>query len=254
MPMNNHLRSLWAKRGKGYSAHSASAAVVPPPPEGFRRAYYITTSDHALSNIIFRRLKVARFSELNDPFELLGMNLGGVRDRIRVQESKKKFDADNGLVCFSEDWLDPVLWSHYAAKHHGVALGFDLVKAFDVEYRKERDESLLPIGVGNKAEDTVVQSVLFTTKFESWKYEREWRILVPLRTAVSEGNLHFFAMGDNVLLREVILGSLCTLPFDRVRELVNTHHTNVVTIKSRMADKFFSIVPDENTVPPYPGP
>jgi hypothetical protein len=49
----------------------------------------------------------------------------------------------------------------------------------------------------------------------------------------------------------VILGPLCTSPFDRVRELVNKHHADVVTIKSRMADKYFSIVPDENTVPPY---
>src|SRR5262245_8592898 len=122
MPLNNHLRPLWAQRGEGYSDSAASAAVVPPPPEGFRRAYYLTKSDHALSNIVFKRLKVARFSELNDPFELMGIRLGAL-DRIEAENFKEGTNAENGVVCFSEDWLDPVLWGHYAEKHRGVALG-----------------------------------------------------------------------------------------------------------------------------------
>jgi Protein of unknown function (DUF2971) len=190
MPMNDHLRPLWAKRGNGYSAHSASAAVVPPPPEGFRRAYYLTTPDHALSNIVFGRLKVARFSELNDPFELLGMNLRDEWDRKRAQVFKEKYNAENGVVCFSEDWLDPVLWSHYAAKHQGVALGFDLDEreAMRVEYKEKRDEFSASIGAAHLP----LQLVL--TKFESWKYEREWRVLVPLTNEAREANLYFLPM------------------------------------------------------------
>jgi hypothetical protein len=193
---------------------------------------------------------VARFSELNDPFELLGMNLRKEGDRMRVKLFKEKQNADYGVLCFSEDWLDPVLWSHYAAKHQGVALGFDLDErqAFQVEYKENRDETFSGIG----AVDAALQFTLFITKFNSWKYEREWRVVVPLHKAIREGNPYFFPMSDAVLLREVILGPLCTLPFDQVRELVNRHHTDVVTIKSRMADKFFSIVPEESTVPQYP--
>ena len=121
-----------------------------------------------------------------------------------------------------------------------VVFGFEL-NAFPLNYEPYIGDVHVPL-----------QFVLFITKFESWKYEREWRVLVPLRKGIREGNLYFFPMSDAVLLREVILGPLCTLPFGRVRELVNKHHTDVVTIKSRMADKYFSIVPDENTVPPYP--
>jgi hypothetical protein len=249
MQKNDHLRALWAKRGKGYSTHSASATVVPPPPYGFRRAYYLTKSDHALSNIVFRRLKVARFSELNDPFELLGMNLRKAADRSVVAAFKDKFDAENGVVCFSEDWLDPVLWSHYAAKHQGIALGFDLDerRGMPVEYRDERDDQFSRIGDVHRD----LRSVLLRTKFSSWKYEREWRLLTSLSKASLEGATYFTAMGDAILLREVILGPLCTLPFDQVRELVNQRYVNVVTIKSQMANKYFSIVPDEETVPLY---
>ena len=44
-----------------------------------------------------------------------------------------------GLVCFSGDWIDPVLWSHYGAKHCGIALGFDLQEANPVEVTYQID-------------------------------------------------------------------------------------------------------------------
>ena len=68
MPLNNHLRALWRERG--YPDGMGSAAVVPPPPKGIRRLYHLTSAEYAISNIVFNRLKVARFSDLNDPFEL----------------------------------------------------------------------------------------------------------------------------------------------------------------------------------------
>jgi hypothetical protein len=70
MAYNEHLRQQWID--KGYSRNMGSAAVVPPPPQGFRRLYHLTSAEYAISAIVFGRLKLARFAQLNDPFELLG--------------------------------------------------------------------------------------------------------------------------------------------------------------------------------------
>lgn len=36
------------------------------------------------------------------------------------------FNKNKGLLCFSDNWKSPVMWAHYAAKHHGICLGFDV--------------------------------------------------------------------------------------------------------------------------------
>jgi hypothetical protein len=38
------------------------------------RVFYLTGAQFALSNLALRRVKISRFEDLNDPFELLGIN------------------------------------------------------------------------------------------------------------------------------------------------------------------------------------
>jgi hypothetical protein len=187
--LNERFRREW--KASGYPLGNGSAAVVPPPRKGFKRLYYLTEPDHALSNIVFGRLKISRFSELNDPFELLGANFGNKALRHVVRAHKDDFDKEHGLICFSEDWIDPVLWSHYADKHRGVALGFDVdeVIAKPVSYKSVRLKEKLPVGA-----TTITPSladILTYIKFESWKYEREWRVLTELKNTEREGSLYF---------------------------------------------------------------
>ncbi len=110
------------------------------PPDGFRRAYYFTSADYGLSGIALRRLKVARFSDANDPFELLGVRLRDRKVRKAVKDFKKRCNETTGLLCFSQDWTKPILWSYYAEKHRGVCLGFDLKSDLvrDVNYEEDR--------------------------------------------------------------------------------------------------------------------
>jgi hypothetical protein len=41
------------------------------------RAYHLMSAEHAISSVGWRRMKVARFSEVNDPFELLALGISG---------------------------------------------------------------------------------------------------------------------------------------------------------------------------------
>ena len=90
-----------------------------------RRVYYLTGAQYAISNIALRRLKVSRFATLNDPFEFLGADLSDPAYRKAVRETKNHVNKDQGLICFSKSWSNPVLWGHYAESHTGIALGFD---------------------------------------------------------------------------------------------------------------------------------
>jgi Protein of unknown function (DUF2971) len=196
------------------------------------------------SNIVFSRMKVARFRELNDPFELLFLIARGPRQRAQLEKHNTHVNNTFGVLCFSEDWIDPVLWSHYGSKHRGIALGFDLDEgdARKVTYQSKRMDF---------PSEIVPEDVLkhLATKFESWEYEREWRIFTPLQSAQQDGGMYFEPFSQRMRLREIILGPMCPLPLDDVRELVNTRHRDVVTIQSRLANKFYRIVPKESTVP-----
>src|SRR3954453_8071018 len=66
--MNDQFREQWVARG--YCAHGASAAVIPPPAKGLLRLYHIMQANHGISNILYSRMKLAQFRDLNDPFEL----------------------------------------------------------------------------------------------------------------------------------------------------------------------------------------
>ena len=84
-----------------------------------------------------RRLKLAMLEDMNDPFELLGIELKTPEDRAFFQEQlKPEMNRTIGLLCFSRKWSNPVLWSHYADKHRGLCLGFDIpdLRAKEVTY------------------------------------------------------------------------------------------------------------------------
>jgi hypothetical protein len=227
-----------------------SAAVIPPPSAGFRRLYYLTSAEYAVSNIVLSRLKVARFSSLNDPFELLAQTASNRRVHGDLLSRKRSMDNGAGLLCFSEDWTDPVLWYQYGAKHTGICLGFDLAEgaARKINYQNDRlrDEDL------QKKTDDEVLDLLLYTKFQSWDYEREWRVPVGLTQAVGEGPLHFIQFRNDFKLAEVVLGAECTLSLTAIRKLLSIHHPQVASFGARLALKSFAIVPNEATIVALP--
>jgi hypothetical protein len=54
MSLNKHLRRLWSEAN--YPDGMGSAAVTPPPREEYRRVYYTTSAEFAISNIVFGRI------------------------------------------------------------------------------------------------------------------------------------------------------------------------------------------------------
>jgi hypothetical protein len=206
------------------------------------RVYYLTGAQFALSNLALRRIKIARFEDLNDPFELLGVDVGDQKSREAFLATKKQINENKGLICFSKSWSNPLMWGHYAEKHTGICLGFDVPDGLlaPVIYAKR----LLKIEVDpmtKKPTEKIVNQLL-RTKFFDWQYEDEMRLVVELDHDTMESEKYFSSFSENLMLREIILGPRCELPIEGIRNIVTDFRPSVVVLKSRIAFTRFSVL------------
>lgn len=208
--------------------------------------YYLTGAQFALSNLALRRIKISRFSDLNDPFELLGVDVNDKSHRAKFRRYKKDINNNKGLICFSRSWSNPLMWGHYAERHTGIALGFevsneDLLKP--VIYAKRL------IKLHKNTEDLNFSKEfidkLLCTKFFDWKYEDEVRMFVDLDHDAVESGKYFYNFSDHLVIREVILGPHCELPIEGVRNIVAKFNPSVRVIKSRIAFTTFKVREDK---------
>ncbi len=207
------------------------------------RVYYLTGAQFALSNLALRRIKISRFSDLNDPFELLGVDLNDKDRRAAFRATKEEINESKGLICFSRAWSNPLMWGHYAERHTGICLGFDVPDELlaPVIYAK----SLLKIEINKKTSKPKlteeVMNKLLRTKFFDWKYEDEMRLFVELDHDTIESGKYFYSFSEELRLREVIIGPLCELPIEGVRNIVADFNPAVKVIKSRIAFTKFEV-------------
>lgn len=239
-------------KAAGYPEGMGSAIACRPPQDvDIQRVYHLTTAEHGISDIALGRLKVARFSDLNDPFELLAANFREREVRKVVRGFKEAFGARTGLLCFSRNWTEPLLWSHYGARHRGICLGFNIPRAQleEVDYQDDRLRAELDANADPLQLPQDLQQALRLTKYRRWEYECELRRFVPLEEATQEGRLYFVHFGPDLELAEVILGSECELALEDVRKTVACRYPRVVVFKTRLEFKGFHIVPMESTIP-----
>jgi len=203
-----------------------------------------------MSDISLRRMRISRVRDLNDPFELLAVRADSKEIRKGLRGWIDEFNRSNGLLCFSKRWNSPVLWSHYASKHRGMCLGFDVSDELlqDVQYTKDRLPLRFVDGNPDKGlEEEFVRALLYT-KYLHWAYEEEVRTFVRLDHSAIENGSYFQTFDSALALGEVILGPLCELPIERVRNLVHSVYDHVPVIKARLAFKWFDVVADERSV------
>jgi hypothetical protein len=102
--------------------------------------YHFISSEFALKALRDRRLKISRINELNDPFEFCAVDFSDSDTRSKLEIFRNQTNARYGVICFSGTYQDPVLWSHYANGHRGVALVFEIPddQAIPIDYQPER--------------------------------------------------------------------------------------------------------------------
>ena len=209
------------------------------------RVYHFLSLQNALSDIALCRIRVSRYHELNDPYELMAANVGPPAIRSAVKANREGMEKEAGILCFTKEYKRPILWSHYADKHRGVCLGFDLRDdvAVEVKYVRERVPLVSPDGK-SAADDETINSMLFS-KDADWNYEGEVRVHIQLRTVpIVEDGQYFLPLSSDLALQEVILGARCPMPSETVRKLVDRCHEGVAVRNAALAFKWFSVVAD----------
>lgn len=95
-----------------------------------------------LEAIMFRRFRVSRLMDLNDPFEwrfgIEGHDPQKEAEALKwAEDYAEKVHKFTGVLSYSGTASQPVLWSHYANKHRGLAL--------EVKHPKGCDSPPLPM-------------------------------------------------------------------------------------------------------------
>lgn len=209
-----------------------------------RRVYHFVDREFGLADIHQRRLKIATIEDLNDPFELRGMALTDPHKRWAMGEWRRDLSKQVGLLCFSTSWQNPVQWSHYAKKHTGLCLGFDIAKKFliPVKYQAKLHPDLVTAALGKSEDGESAVLKLLSTKYAHWRYEREVRMFMDLAKELKEGDFYFHSFDAEMQLAEVIVGAQSTVTRAQLKQALGALATNVTTLKARLAFRSFNVV------------
>jgi hypothetical protein len=185
------------------------------------RLYHFTEAKHGLDDLRNRRLKIAQFNNLNDPFELRSVDLSDPTNKLAFDLWIMEIAPRFGLLCFSQNWKAIPQWSHYAERHRGVCLGFDVSGAPDMfgsvcyEPRRKKFPDKL---------DAKFMWDLLRTKYTAWESENEWRVFLelndPVWSDVAGRDLYFADFGPELVLREVLLGAESKVETSEVRDAI----------------------------------
>lgn len=211
-----------------------------------RRVYHFCNSEYGLENILRRRIKVSTFGDLNDPFELLCHEVSDSRLRDKLSQFKRTVEKGQGILCFSAAYSSPVQWAHYADRHKGLCLGFDMPEEYleDVTYRTKRLKFTASAeDLRNGFQKQVTE--LFTTKYKHWSYEREVRAFGDLGRADPESGLYFSDFSDHMILKEVLVGAASVITRAQLDEAIGDL-PSVSRFKVRAAFRSYTMVKNKD--------
>jgi hypothetical protein len=207
----------------------------------------------ALKTIESRAFKVGRVRDFNDPFEWrMGVSNIVPEGEIVARACMDGFIEDVngwvGIICFSDAIADPVLWSHYANKHHGVAFEvsyvLDPARLTKMDYTNAR-----PVLDANRLNDQAdfaayakpLMDRLLRQKSTGWAYEREYRVFVDLKRCDISAGHYYQKIPDHFLMR-VILGFNCPLEELYVRKALDAAGlTETKVVRAKMCLETYTI-------------
>jgi|UPI00014EA952 Protein of unknown function (DUF2971). len=178
-----------------------------------RRLYKFYSPRWGIDALYRRRLKISTDRDINDPFEFFAAG-NNRASRREAKNLRKRLFRDKGIISFCSGWQQPLLWSHYAENHSGIALGIDIPEqnCFDVKYAEERVKLPNQGNVYVFGQKLTFWNSIRVTKSSHWSYEAEVRVFPPIELSIQENGLYFWPLKDLGVLREVIIGSLYGSP------------------------------------------
>jgi hypothetical protein len=139
-----------------------------------------------LKNLTSQKNWIADPYEFNDPFEfsfhddILRDEKVNIRTLNHIEQGNvmKLKDSINsyGVVCYSNNYINNLLWAHYANQHKGMCLVFEVPDEKSSELYKVKYQKKFPeINLTDDADTHEEIKTIVTTKSIEWEYENEYR-------------------------------------------------------------------------------
>lgn len=205
-----------------------------------------------LHEILFRQLPEAR-RNIQGMAEVLMPKLQAVMAH--------KLEDLIGILCLSESAENLLMWAHYADSHRGFVIEFDERSPFfdcrvssKDELRYLRKVSYSPTRPSLTLAD-VDDFAPFMTKGTDWKYESEWRMIVPLDTAskiIGEGPhaVHLFEFPAQAITSVVLGSRMAASMKEYIRQILTNspHFCHVRCVDAEIDNEYYLVrVPRANS-------
>lgn len=143
--------------------------------------------------------------DFNDPFDCNRNLIAQKQKELGDWEYVERLNdiSDKGIACFSENGMEPLLWSHYANSYRGFCLKFKVESLINAQ-----DDSVkLKRVIYSQAPEVISQEHPFSSyyqyllKLNNWNYEQEWRLLFQ-NPSNTENRFYF----DKNCIEEISVG------------------------------------------------
>lgn len=206
--------------------------------------YHYLNAEFGLQDIERRRLKLSHVDRLNDPFEHRAIELSDESQRRALHSAIAESAKAHGIVCFSKSYCSPVMWSHYADRHKGLCLGFEVrdIPLTEIKYIPKRLRGKITSAQRSPLCEQRLMLEIIRSKHIEWQYEKEVRLTMKLDAATVENGLHFLPFSKNLILRRVIVGVESKVTRANIGDALGPNKIGVETFKVRPAFRSFQMV------------
>ncbi len=208
--------------------------------------YHFINQKYGLKVLKEQRLKVSDMNNVNDPFDFLSTAAPTKEERKNLKSWLDGMSEQFGLLCFSRDWQNPVQWSHYAERHEGLCLGFDipnenLTQVNYVQSRPVWPKSSAALNDLNENQRSKIVDQLLYTKFAHWSYEDEYRFFTSKLSKEPDG-CHYINFSNDIKLVKVMVGLRSDITRSTLSSALGNLSKGVEVFKVRSSFHDFRIV------------
>lgn len=177
-----------------------------------------------------------------------------INKKIVMRRYLNDFQNTHLICCFSKRPDSILMWSHYADKHEGVCIEFDVDPTekdiVDVIYKKDKVEFKIfkvishilaleflnmPYNASNQKFNLEVMEPLFTKSID-WQYEQEVRYILPARfnNRVFKDNNNSYIKSP--VIKSVIIGCRADMNSDKIKRIIELANEKGVAVKYAQPD------------------
>lgn len=166
---------------------------------------FFSLNDFSIDSLENDYIYLSNPKDFNDPFDCNRNLIAEKQKELRNWEYVERLNdiSDIGIACFSENGMEPLLWSHYANSYRGFCLKFNVESLINTQ----NDFVKLKRVIYSQAPKVISQDHPFSSyyqyllKLSNWKYEQEWRLL--FQNPNKADNKFFF---DKSCIEEISVG------------------------------------------------